>query len=1006
MNRDRLEQTVCTTVAGCGRLAVVVLKPIIQSLRFSSRIVPMVYSPIAGRHDIQTCELFIIVCSREVPAPVRMRLIERFIPELADVSAVLCRQRRISSACSPTWITLIIEFITGSFPCDRIHIAAVLDNHNRGTVRRNRFCRGTQEREVRGIQFARSGAVRAGGGGIKRHRTAGGRSLGHSRKIGESVIVRILDHVNDLVFALRRRPLRNEGFILLQRERIVCSLCACRIRIPTCEGIACARCGRGQGDLRAVRSRLRVDIFTAADVVGQREVSAGIVYLQFLIRVARDDNVCVTGFIVCIRVALGVRRHDGVLDADFVFGLDQRIAVTVEVLQIVTDFIIRIRFDIFVFHGEPVYIFVFIKHPSAIKRHRDGRIFRIVGRLVRDFRCGRETGGCYRVTWILELALGDIVYLRADVDPSALLIQIVVVDRQLIAHDRIEDGNRIETLRYGVADINDIMRRLVLPMIKDLALDELIVRQSCDVIAYRQIDKVLRFFPNDIAVIVLDKESDGNLFGKKRIQRQVLIDRGGSGILRALTARLGEPAAEGKARLDRVGREDDRRSGSGGHLFIDRIVHHERDGEDVLYIVSFNREILRNHRTDRELIGRSRIDPLADLVRLRRDFRQIVDRKTFVDGRLSGLFRAVFLYEGDRVDDLLLRNDRGERFRHNGFRGDFFAVADPLGIVTGYFRHRGKLIADGMPFDNLDRDIGKCAVVLSVRIERDCQDLGKLRLDRHVGRDERFRGHFFAAGNPLVENAAFGSFGIRGKRADRLTVGDESRLDGCVAVHERDGPGRADLIREDVLRARREVDAVLARLVDMVVARGIPVAAVGDLELIARGEVYRRNHVFARGGRIVVQLIARVVGRPSVYGTSEVISDPFRLRIKRFHVEIRVPFFAGLITLLGICRILGLDRILRLSGFILCKAADDERRERRRTEAAAARRCAGQPGITVAGLAIDGKRIALERAARKVKMYRTACRSDCSAFRIGERDADSNRVNSGLSDRVLCHCQR
>ena len=257
-------------------------------------------------------------------------------------------------------------------------------------------------------------------------------------------------------------------------------------------------------------------------------------------------------------------------------------------------------------------------------------------------------------------------------------------------------------------------------MIEDLALDKRIVRQSCDPIACGEIDKVLRLFLNDFAVVVQDKEPDGNLFGKARIQRQVLIDRGRRRILRALTALFSEPAAEGKARLDRVGGQRDRRSRRSRQFAVDSVVDHERNGKDVLFIVSIDREVFGNDRTDGELVGRARIYPLADLVRLRRDFRQIVDRKAIVDVGHSGFFRAVFLHEGDRIDDLLLADNRSERSRHDGVRRDFRFGAghNPLGVIAGYRRNSRKLITDLLADGNLDRRRSKLLVRIRCRIER------------------------------------------------------------------------------------------------------------------------------------------------------------------------------------------------------------------------------------------------------------------------------------------------
>ena len=371
----------------------IVLEPVFQMLMVTCRIImvididricrTVVRTNVERRHDRQALELAVILVVITPAAGIAVELIR---PCLHDIRTVFSGYR-----CA----------VAGSLGYQRIHIAAITNRHDRGAIRFDRFRRGIQERKVRGIQFIRSGAV--GAGSYSRHGDfcARCRLLCYRCEIGIIGIVCILYHVNDLVFDLRRRPLRIERGVRFERDRGACRLRASFIRIPTVENIAGTRCRFRQRDLSAVRCSNRIDIVAAADVVGQREVSASIIDLQFLFRIGcfGDRNILITFLKLRIRIAVDIRRDLGVLDADLVNRLNQRIAVAVEILQIMSDFIRSICSYVFILYFEGVLAIAALC--ELILRNRYCRFARIIGRLISDFRCNRITRRSHGVEEII-----------------------------------------------------------------------------------------------------------------------------------------------------------------------------------------------------------------------------------------------------------------------------------------------------------------------------------------------------------------------------------------------------------------------------------------------------------------------------------------------------------------------------------------------------------------------------------------------------------------------------
>ena len=700
-----------------------------------------------------------------------------------------------------------------------------------------------------------------------------------------SCLIVFFADINDGIRDFFAVPLCIERGVVVDGDRAARRCRQSFVRIPSCEGVTVAgRDGGGDRLLGAVRHSDAADVGTAVGFVGQLEVLAGIVNVQLLLRLTVNtggrDDCAFRALKRCVCKGLDGRGDVAVQNAlNVALSVDLGITVAGEILQHVYKVIDR-RIRNVLDPDQAMLVIVEIGFYDFNRRR-----FRIVDRRAGDLVGIRLRRGGRRDR-IRQLAVFYLQKFGAEDDFTGIT-DIVVVHREVINIDGTElrNGDDVaadDRIRsdFGFSALND-------PLLEDLALNERILRHGADGFA-RGAEILGQGLDDGLAVVGKNDEPYIVLIGEACLKREVGGDRLAARVLRFADI----PADEVLAFDHRVGRQFEL------IVFIIRIglidfrAVHERDGEYGLVV--FRPDVHVSGHGD--LVGEvaAAVDPLAGVALLCRNGRNVV--QTVAGVRVNGLCRqdrGLFriLIEGDGVGDLLVIRNDGRVARGNVRCADAgTGHADLLALTAGndladrpicgiiFTRDRcGELIADGFALHNVNRGMHFGVAV----IERDLPGLEVLRLDRHVSRDGRFGGHFFAAGNPLVEDAAFGSFGIGGKRADRLAVADESRLDDRVTVHERDGPRSADLIRIDVLRIRREVDAVLARLTDIVVARGIPSAvAVGDLELVACGEVYRRDHVLARGRRVIVEFIARVVGRPAVDGAGEiVITGIRRLRV-------------------------------------------------------------------------------------------------------------------------------
>ena len=389
----------------------------------------------------------------------------------------------------------------------RVHVAAVANSHDGSAVCQHSFSRRVLKRKVCGIQFARTRSVCAGSLRSHSNRRAGSGLLGYRREIRVVVIVRVLDHVNDLIVYLRRIPLGVERRVLFQGKGAACSLGARSIRIPAIESVASAGCRRRKGNLSAIRRSHGLNVLAAFDVIGESEVTTGVVDLQLLAGITGKSDVLVTPSIVGIGIALDFGGNLSVLDANCIIGLNQLVLVSRERLKVVTDLVLSIGGHVLIFNLKSVGA---IALPGElVLGYSDGRLARIVRRLVCNLRRNRKARSGYGIA-VFEVALGELVNLLANRNLVAA-IHVVVVNGELVSTNVLEDGYRIEALGDGISVLDGIAVGLVLPVVEDLAFKERVLGHGRDLVAHSEVNEVLRLLSNNLAAVILDEELDRNL---------------------------------------------------------------------------------------------------------------------------------------------------------------------------------------------------------------------------------------------------------------------------------------------------------------------------------------------------------------------------------------------------------------------------------------------------------------------------------------------------------------
>ena len=186
------------------------------------------------------------------------------------------------------------------------------------------------------------------------------------------------------------------------------------------------------------------------------------------------------------RIAVDLRRDRGALDADLVDRLVQLPSVAGQCLQIVADLIVGVRILILIFDDKDVFV-VFLL-PAALCVNGNSLLAGIIRRFIRDLGCDRKAWGSYGVR---QIAFNQLINLAADLNSLIVLVKIEIVNGELIGLDRRKNGNSVERSRYGRADFDLCIGRLILPILEDLALNKGIVRQGGDFVTDVEIDEVL-----------------------------------------------------------------------------------------------------------------------------------------------------------------------------------------------------------------------------------------------------------------------------------------------------------------------------------------------------------------------------------------------------------------------------------------------------------------------------------------------------------------------------------
>ncbi len=516
------------------------------------------------RHDSQALELAVVLV---VVAPAAAVTVELASPLLRNVGSVLRGNGGGVAVC------------TGR---KRIHITAITDSNDRSTISQNSLGGGVLEREVRGIQFARTRSVCAGSlrGHSNRRPSCG--LLGYRSEIRIVIIVRVLDHVNNLVVHLSGSPLGIESGVLLKRDGAASRFGAVSVLVPASEGIAIAGCRRRQGDGGAIRLGLRRNIVTAVDVEGKREVATAVVNLQLLVCITRKLNVFFTVIEICIGIAVDIGSDPRVLDTNLVDPLDQLVAVAVEGLEIVTNLVVGIGGHVLIIDG--IGVLTILAFGEIALGNSNGWLRRIVRRLIGNLSSNRKARSGHGVA-VGKVALDKLEHLGLDVNPVGA-VHIEVVDGELVGVNLFEDCNCVEALGHSRSNRNGLARGFVLPVVEDLALDEGVIGERSDLVAHVKVNEVLRLLGDDVALVVLDDELDRNLTLEIGIQGQIGRDSIACLILPTPTTRLGKPTLKCRTSLSGLGRQNDGGTGGCGQLIVLRVVDHVRNGEDVLVVCS------------------------------------------------------------------------------------------------------------------------------------------------------------------------------------------------------------------------------------------------------------------------------------------------------------------------------------------------------------------------------------------------------------------------------------
>ena len=483
------------------------------------------------------------------------------------------------------------------------------------------------------------------------------------KRCGVGGIIVFLHHVHDRIADGPARPLGIQGGIPLDGKRTGHTLRQFRVRIPACKIIAIpGGHGAGKGDGAAIELRAAAHIGAAVRLIGDGEVFAGIINLEFLACLLLDGGALGT-FQHRIIEVLDDRVHKRSQNAfDMLPGIcDLRIAAALQILQEIDIIVFRRVFDILDLDlAFPIRI-------ELILLYDDRGLGRIIDRRAADILfLGLGAGGGNQ-------GIGEIILFNGDQfpvidEPFSIVFLIPVfrfklIDRDLTEHrDRVKIGLHDGFRRhfFGLGPLDD-------PAQEGLSADERILGHDADLLA--GLGEILGRMYDRFSVFVGVQEADLDALFELRGDGEVGGDLLHAGIL----SLAHEPALEGVAFNDGIRGQIKGIPGEVGILRILFPIHHEDHGEDILGIERPYGGIRRDPHRIAEVILIRAVDPLAGIAGFGRNGGDIVQAVAGagIDGPGSKNGFLIFLIESDGPGDLrVIRN-------HGRIRFGYESLVDP-----------------------------------------------------------------------------------------------------------------------------------------------------------------------------------------------------------------------------------------------------------------------------------------------------------------------------------------
>ena len=585
-----------------------------------------------------------------------------------------------------------------------------------GTISRNHHAGGS----IAGIILHPSGACFILNGRIIAvHRDANRSSISlrvivHERRRCASVII-LFKHVNDSDINVFRLPLGIDRGIAFNMDSAAGSLSQLLIQIPASKGIAGT--GRNSGRDRRISTigiGTTADIAAAVGFIGELEVLAGVIDIQFL--AARLRNVRTLGALKrSILKRLDRRGNKAAQNAlNGRFPINFSVAFTGEILQLVHEvihsgkryiletnggFLIRIKIGFGYFNYGS----------SGVICSGSLHLLRI------GISAGRGSDGVRR----LKLSRLHLDQVRIENYFITAVIQIVVFCCDFINLHRVEHSNNYHVLSNDGIRIDFGLRAIINdPLIKDLARNERILRHGADSFAVTA--EILRK-ALDHGFPILDNEGYRKLFAELGNQREIRSDLLTAGVLRFSDI----PARKVLAFHNRVvgqGQGIAGIIGIGMIGFFILIAQLKGDSEDILFVFRPYAGIRGNSHG----VGKvaTRIDPLAGVTFLGRNRRNVIEAvgSIGVDSFCINNRRFIFLIEGYGVgDQIVVGNDRSVLGRNECVINTILngcgtmvinGTHSPVGSIILAGDGGGQLIANGLTLHHINHLINLRVTVI------------------------------------------------------------------------------------------------------------------------------------------------------------------------------------------------------------------------------------------------------------------------------------------------------